>query len=94
MPRHVWRPFSHHSPPAKHVAAGSRTVAFTALRDQGVIQTIGRGLYRRADANITVDLDLLEIGYRALRATLCLTSALARHDLTDLIPASIDIALL
>lgn len=64
-----------------------------ALRDQGVIETIGRGLYRRADATITVDLDLLEIGYRAPRATLCLASALARHDLTDLIPASIDIAL-
>lgn len=64
-----------------------------ALRDQGVIETIGRGLYRRADANITVDLDLLEIGYRAPQATLCLASALARHDLTDLIPASIDIAL-
>ena len=30
---------------------------------------------------------------RAPRATLCLTSALARHDLTDAIPSKIDIAL-
>lgn len=51
------------------------------------------GRYRRADATSTVDLDLPEIGYRAPQATLCLASALARHDLTDLIPASIDIAL-
>jgi predicted transcriptional regulator of viral defense system len=64
-----------------------------ALRDQGVIVTIGRGLYRRANDPNTVDLDLIEVVYRAPQATLCLVSALARHDLTDLIPASIDIAL-
>jgi len=64
-----------------------------ALRDQGVIEVLGRGLYRRAAAAATADVDLLEIGYRAPQATLCLASALARHDLTDLIPSSIDIAL-
>lgn len=63
-----------------------------ALRDQGLIEAIGRGLYRRADATMSADLDLMEIAYRAPLATLCLVSALARHDLTDIIPASIDIA--
>jgi predicted transcriptional regulator of viral defense system len=68
------------------------------LRRRGLIDTLGRGLYRRNDlpAALTdepVDIDLLEIAYRAPRATLCLTSALARHNLTDAIPATIDVAL-
>lgn len=62
------------------------------LRDQGLIESIGRGLYRRRDAG-PVDLNLLEIAQRAPRSTLCLTTALARHGLTDEIPSSIDVAL-
>lgn len=63
-----------------------------ALRDAGVLEPIGRGLYRRADLPDGTDPDLIEIGRRASRATLCLTTALARHQLTDLIPPSIDVA--
>lgn len=63
------------------------------LRDTGVIQQIGRGMYRRTDIDIAADIDLLEIAQRAPQATLCLTTALARHGLTDEIPASIDVAL-
>lgn len=65
------------------------------LRDRGAITSIGRGLYRRADADLAepADHDLLEIAHRARWATICLTSALAHHDLTDAIPSSIDVAL-
>ncbi|GAA2780178.1 type IV toxin-antitoxin system AbiEi family antitoxin domain-containing protein [Crossiella cryophila] len=63
-----------------------------ALRDSGAIESIGRGLFRWADDELT-DPDLLEINSRAPEATLCLTAALARHGLTDQIPATIDIAL-
>lgn len=62
------------------------------LRDSGAIEVVGRGLYRRADAEAAADVDLLEIAERASRATLCLTTALARHGLTDGIPATIDVA--
>ncbi|SCL28653.1 Transcriptional regulator, AbiEi antitoxin, Type IV TA system [Micromonospora nigra] len=62
------------------------------LRDQGLIEPVGRGLYRRHDAE-TADLDLIEVVRRAPPATLCLTSALARHGLTDEIPSRIDVAL-
>jgi Transcriptional regulator, AbiEi antitoxin len=61
-------------------------------RDTGLIESIGRGLYRRTDVGARVDVDLLEIARRARRATLCLTTALARHGLTDEIPATIDVA--
>jgi predicted transcriptional regulator of viral defense system len=61
------------------------------LRDDGVIEVIGRGLFRRTDTNTTLtDVDLLGIARRAPLATLCPTSALARHGLTDEIPATID----
>lgn len=63
-----------------------------ALRDDGGIESIGRGLFKRADAEMEADVDLLEIAVRAPRATLCLATALARHALTDLIPARIDVA--
>lgn len=64
-----------------------------SMRDAGLIEVIGRGLYRRTDVSGEADIDLIEIARKAPRATLCLASALARHGLTDEIPASIDIAL-
>lgn len=64
-----------------------------ALRDAGLLIRLGRGLYQRADASEEADPDLVEIAHRAPRATLCLTTALARHGLTDEIPAVIDAAL-
>lgn len=62
------------------------------LRDAGVVEHVGRGLFRRVDA-VLADLDLLEVAARSPVATLCLATGLARHDLTDLIPARIDVAL-
>ena len=44
-------------------------------------------------STLDADLGLVEVAFRAERATICLTSALARHDLTDEIPATIDLAL-
>ncbi len=72
--------------------AGLSKHALYRLRDSGQLEPIGRGLYRRHDAPLG-DVDLLAVAQRSPMATLCLTSALARHDLTDLIPARHDIAL-
>ncbi|KUL40718.1 hypothetical protein [Actinoplanes awajinensis] len=47
------------------------------LRDDGAIEAVGRGLFRRTDADLLADIDLLEIARRAPLATVCLTSALA-----------------
>lgn len=74
--------------------AGISDRRLAALHDQGWIDQIGRGLYRRLDTGAAdADPDLLEISRRAPRATICLATALARHNLIDLIPARIDIAL-
>ena len=60
-------------------------------RDTATIETLGRGIFIRP--GLDADHDLLEISIRAPEATLCLASALARHQLIDDIPAVIDIAL-
>jgi predicted transcriptional regulator of viral defense system len=61
------------------------------MLDAGLVERIGHGLYRRTDEE-PVDYDLIEIAVKARQATLCLLSALARHELTDIIPSVHDIA--
>jgi predicted transcriptional regulator of viral defense system len=61
-------------------------------RDDGAIEVLSRGLYRRMNASL-VDTDLIEIAHRAPESTLCLTSALVRHGLSDAIPAAHDVAI-
>jgi len=63
------------------------------LRDHGLIEPLAQGTYRRVDARLGADPDLIEIALRAPDSTVCLTSALARHRLTDAIPGQIDVAL-
>lgn len=85
LPTH---PFS----PAEAAAAGISEWALYQHLSAGRIERIRRGLYQRTDAPPT-DLDLVEAVKRAPRATLCLTSALAHHELIDAIPHTIDLAL-
>ena len=59
---------------------------------EGALIRLSRGLYRQANAD-PVDLDLLEVALRTPAATICLTSALSRHELTDEIPSMLDLAL-
>lgn len=61
------------------------------LVDDGSITALSRGLYRKSDW--LGDEDLIEIAAKAPNATLCLRSALSRHELIDDIPAEIDIAI-
>lgn len=74
------------------IGAGLSERRLYTLRDDGLIETVARGLYRRADAP-PADLDLIEIAERVTQATLCLETALAHHGLLDVIPLATDIAL-
>jgi hypothetical protein len=62
------------------------------LQDTGMVERIGRGLYRRTDEEPT-DHHLIEIAAKARQPTVCLLSALAWHELTDIIPLVHDIAI-
>jgi predicted transcriptional regulator of viral defense system len=61
-------------------------------RDSGVIIELSRGVFRHADAPPASYPDLLAVARRSPRAIVCLVSAAAVHDLTDEIPAEVQIA--
>jgi hypothetical protein len=61
------------------------------LQATGAVERIGRGLYRRTDEE-PVDHYLIEIAAKAHQPTLCLLSALAWHELTEIIPPVHDVA--
>jgi predicted transcriptional regulator of viral defense system len=73
-------------------AAGISAERLYAYRSKGLIEQVARGLYRWSDTP-QLDQDLLEVAYRAPQGTLCLLTALARHNLTDVIPDRIDVAI-
>jgi predicted transcriptional regulator of viral defense system len=78
----------------RYTDARRRSVSDRALRElhsSGQIEQIARGVYRRSDAEPADD-DLLEIASKQPAATLCLGTALSAHDLSDELPAAIDIA--
>jgi predicted transcriptional regulator of viral defense system len=75
------------------VEAGLTKRRLYALRDAGLIEAVARGIFARSDNREPFDLDLAEIALRVPAATLCLTSALVRHGLTDQNPAALDIAI-
>lgn len=74
---------------ARHACISDRNLY--QMRDRGDIDRVARGIYARP--GLEADPDLVEIVIGAPNATLCLTSALAYHDLTDDIPPAINIAL-
>ncbi len=78
-----------------HSLAQERGLSDRRLRGllaDGALERLAHGLYRKANAP-PADLDRIEIALRASDATLCLTTALSHHDLTDVIPSEIDVAL-
>jgi predicted transcriptional regulator of viral defense system len=64
-----------------------------ALRDRGVIEKLGRGVYRLASMPPTSRPDLLTVALRVPKAVICLVSALDFHGLTTQIPPRVDVAL-
>lgn len=74
------------------IAAGLSAERLYRYRDEGHLEQLGRGLYRRANA-APADHNLIEIAHRVPEGTLCLVTALARHGLTDVIPDRTDVAI-
>lgn len=79
------------TPSTSEQASLSRSALYRGAR-AGRWERIARGIYLPADASV-VDWDQIEAATRRADATICLTSALAHHDLTDTIPAALDIAI-
>ncbi|MFC5289027.1 type IV toxin-antitoxin system AbiEi family antitoxin domain-containing protein [Actinokineospora guangxiensis] len=62
------------------------------MRDDGEVVELSRGVFRRADAPTPTWPDLLAVAHRTPAAAVCCVSALQVHDLTDEIPAEVQIA--
>lgn len=77
---------------AHAIKLGLSRRALQRLLDSGDVERRARGIYCRANV-ISDDPELAAIALLVPRATICLTSALARHQLIDAIPGSIDLAL-
>jgi predicted transcriptional regulator of viral defense system len=74
-------------------AAGLRKDQVYDLLAKGEIERVGRGVYLRPDKIDTAFAVLAAATALREEATLCLTSALVHHDLSDAIPFESDIAL-
>ena len=72
--------------------AGLSDPTMHRLLADGKLERISHGLYLQAEAQVA-DLDLVVVAAANDRSTICLTSALVRHGLTDQIPRRIDVAL-
>lgn len=73
--------------------AGLRKDQVYDLLAKGEIERVGRGVYLRPDKIDTAFASLAAATAVREEATLCLTSALVHHDLSDAIPFESDIAL-
>lgn len=75
------------------IRAGIHPRTLYAMRDAGVIEAVGRGVYRLADAPPLSNPDLIVVAQKIPRAVVCLVSALAFHGLTTQIPHQVDLAI-
>lgn len=60
--------------------------------ERGELERVARGIYLPNDSALA-DLEWVVAATRRPEATICLTSALALHELTDEIPATLDVAI-
>ena len=74
------------------VAAGVAWRDLYALRDDGQVLELSRGLYQLAEAAGTGNLDFVVVCARAPHGMVCLNSALAYWDLSDEIPPAVHLA--
>lgn len=74
------------------IKAGVHRRDLYALRDEGFLVEISRGLYRLTDAETTPYIDLIAVSRRSPRGIICLNSALSFWDLTDEVPAEVHLA--
>jgi predicted transcriptional regulator of viral defense system len=75
------------------VQAGIHRRTLYAMLYQGIVEQLGRGLYRLADAPPLGNPDLVTVARKVPHGVICLISALAYHELTTQIPHEIYLAI-
>lgn len=74
-------------------AIGAPRVALTRLTAAGLLERVGRGLYRLPDAQVSEFESLVTIATKAPQAVFCLLTALQFHELTTQLPRQVWIAM-
>ena len=77
---------------ANALKQGIHRATLYKLLEDGLIERMGRGLYRLSGAAPLQNPDLVAVAKRIPQGVICLVSALAFHDLTLQIPHAIDVA--
>ena len=78
---------------SRALALGIHPRTLYALRDSGRLVEVARGLYRLADAPALSTPDLVRVATLVPKAVICLTSALAFHEIGTQLPRAVYIAL-
>jgi len=78
---------------AKAIESGIHPRTLYALRDDGTLEKISRGVYRLAELGAVSAPDLVTVASRFPQAVICLISALSFHNLTTQIPHHVAIAI-
>lgn len=68
------------------IEAGIAPKTLYAMRDQGIIVRISRGLYHLADLPLPGNIDLITVALKVPNAIFCLISALDFYNLTEQVP--------
>jgi predicted transcriptional regulator of viral defense system len=74
-------------------AAGVHPRTLYAMRDEGVVEKLSRGVYRLASLPPLSHPDLVTVAMRVPAGVVCLLSALDFHDLTTQVPHAIELAI-
>ncbi|MFH1221424.1 MAG: type IV toxin-antitoxin system AbiEi family antitoxin domain-containing protein [Candidatus Eisenbacteria bacterium] len=75
------------------IKAGIYPRTLYRMRDQGIIDTLARGLYRLSDLPSLGNPDLVSVALKIPHGVICLISALSFHQMTTQIPHAVHVAL-
>jgi predicted transcriptional regulator of viral defense system len=78
---------------SEFIEQGITATTISRMGRKGAINQLGRGLYQLPDAPLDANHSLAEAAKLVTNGVVCLDSALAFHELTDRIPASVWIAI-
>ncbi len=73
--------------------AGITAATIKRMEEKGALVQLSRGLYQLPDASLDPNHSLAEAAKRVPKGIICLTSALAFHELTDTIPSRVWMAI-
>jgi predicted transcriptional regulator of viral defense system len=73
--------------------AGIHRRMFYSMLEAGIIEQLGRGLYRLADLPPLGNPDLVSVSLKVPSGVICLISALAYHEITTQVPHEVYVAL-